>query len=157
MKLAKHRFEEEPYIKPIKSGTTIDHIPAGVALKVLKVLKLSEHPTTVAMRVPSKKMGTKDLIFIENKYLTKDEINKVALLARNATVNIVKDWRVVEKKKLTLPSEAIDLIKCINPNCISNIENIATRFFIMKNPERAKCYYCETIMGKKEIEDRIKY
>lgn len=148
----------EIYLTPISDGTVLDHLPKGTALKLLKLLNLELHDDaiTIAMNVPSKKVGRKDLIFIEGKHLTEKEIEKIALIARNATLNLIKNSKVSSKKTIELSGQCIGTIKCFNPNCITNFEEIETRFSIKKTPLKAQCFYCEKEMNEKEIGQNIK-
>jgi aspartate carbamoyltransferase regulatory subunit len=148
--------KKEFYIKPIPKGTTIDHLPVGTALRILQVISIEDNPITVAIGVESRKLGRKDLVFIENKYLSKAELEKIALIAPNATINFIKDGKVDKKFNLSIPEKAIGMISCINPKCITNAESIETKFSILRNPLRAKCYYCETIMSEREFRERVK-
>jgi len=151
------KLEKGLYLKPIASGTAIDHLPPGSALKVLKIVGMGEDAVTVAIRVPSHKMGVKDLVFVENKFLSGEEISKVALVAKDATVNLIKDNEVYEKVKLSLPDKAEGILECINPKCITNTEkDIQTVFGISRGPIEAKCHYCEKTMNEEEIATRIK-
>ncbi len=150
------KLEKGLYLKPIEKGTTIDHLPAGTALKVLKVLGEGSGAVTVAIRVPSHKMGVKDLVFIENRFLSKEELDKVALVSRNATVNLIEKGEVKQKVKLSMPKEVRGILECINPKCITNIEGIPSRFSITERPITAKCYYCEKKMNHEQIASRIK-
>ncbi len=144
------KLEKGLYLKPIAQGTTIDHLPPGSALKVLRIIGQGSGAVTVAIRVPSHKMGTKDLVFVEDKFLSREEIAKVALIARNATINFIKNNEVFKKIK-------IGILECINPNCITNKEkDIQTIFTISRNPVTAKCFYCEKTMNEEEIAARIK-
>ena len=150
---------QDLYLQSLDSGTTIDHIPAKKALKVLEKLELDyDGVTTVAINVDSAKLGggKKDLIFIENKELTQREVDKIALIARGATVNWLKDHQVLRKERLGIPEHVEGIIQCINPNCVTNKEGIETQFSIQQNPLRAKCYYCEKTMLEKELEDGIR-
>ncbi len=151
------KLEKGLYIKPIDRGTTIDHLSPNSALKVLRIVGMGEAAVTVAIRVPSHKMGVKDLVFVENKFLSDEEIAKVALVARNATVNLIKKGEVFRKVKLGLPERAVGILECINPKCITNKEkDIQTVFEISKDPVEAKCLYCEKTMNEEEIAARIK-
>ncbi len=151
------KLEKGLYLKPIAQGTTIDHLPPGSALKVLRIIGQGSGAVTVAIRVPSHKMGTKDLVFVEDKFLSREEIAKVALIARNATINFIKNNEVFKKIKTDLPEKAIGILECINPNCITNKEkDIQTIFTISRNPVTAKCFYCEKTMNEEEIAARIK-
>ncbi len=138
---------KELKVTPIKNGTVIDHIPPGLALKVLHVLKIPEETSSavsIAMNVKSK-MGKKDIVKIENKELDKREVNKISLIAPKATINIIRDYEVVKKHRVQLPNEIIGIVKCSNPTCISNSrEPVDSRFIVVsKDPPHIKCYYCE--------------
>src|SRR6478752_262351 len=97
-------------VRRIKDGTVIDHIEAGKALLVLQALAITGkegNVITVALNVPSSKHGKKDIIKVENRFLETDETNKLALIAPNATINIIKDYRLIEKRKIHLPDTII--------------------------------------------------
>ncbi|RLF31243.1 MAG: aspartate carbamoyltransferase regulatory subunit [Thermoplasmata archaeon] len=140
---------KELRVQPIKNGTVIDHIPAGMALKVLHILgiphKGAESIVSVAMNVRSKIMGKKDIVKVEDRELEPKEVDKIALIAPRATINIIRDYEVVEKHRVKLPKEVIGILKCPNPTCISNSnEPIESRFIVINdNPPRLRCYYCE--------------
>ena len=138
---------KELKIIPIKNGTVIDHITAGYAVKVLRVLKIPESTSSVvsvAMNV-SGKMGKKDIVKVENRELDPHELDKIALIAPKATINIIREYEVVKKHKVELPNEVVGIAKCSNPTCISNArEPVKSRFQIVcKDPLRIKCYYCD--------------
>ncbi len=138
---------KELKIIPIKNGTVIDHITAGYAVKVLRVLKIPESTSSVvsvAMNV-SGKMGKKDIVKVENRELDPHELDKIALIAPKATINIIREYEVVKKHKVELPNEVVGIAKCSNPTCISNArEPVKSRFQIFcKDPLRIKCYYCD--------------
>lgn len=131
----------------IKDGTVIDHITAGYAVKVLHILnipKSSSSVVSVVMNVSSK-IGKKDIVKIENRELDTHEVDKIALVAPKATINIIRDYEVAEKHKVQLPDEVVGIVTCSNPTCISNTkEPVKSRFkVISKDPLRIKCYYCE--------------
>jgi len=138
---------KELKIQPIRNGTVIDHITAGNALKVLRILKIPESHSSivsVAMNVPSK-LGKKDIVKVEKRELDTNEVDKIALIAPKATINFIRDYEVVKKHKVVLPDEVRGIVKCSNPTCISNAnEPVRTRFLIInKDPLQIKCYYCE--------------
>jgi aspartate carbamoyltransferase regulatory subunit len=138
---------KELKVTPIKDGTVIDHITPGHALIVLHVLKIPETTTSVIsilMNVNGKK-GKKDIVKIENRELDPKEVNKIALIAPKATINIIRGSEVVKKYTVELPEEVIGLTKCSNPTCISNArEPVESRFHVIcKDPVRIRCYYCE--------------
>ena len=144
-------------LTPISDGTVLDHLKVGSALKILELLKLeNQHAITLAINTESGKLGRKDLVFIEGKELSAEEINKIALIARGATLNIIKNSNVSSKSRIELPKSVNGAIKCINPNCITNAESIATKFSISDAPLRAKCHYCEREMNESEIFNSVK-
>jgi len=144
---------KELKIQPIKNGTVIDHITPRNALKVLKILKIPENVSdsivSAVMNVESKR-GRKDIVKIENRELKASEVDKIALIAPNATINIIRDYEVAEKHHVVVPDEIVGIVKCANPNCISNSkEPIQPRFIVKsREPLRIKCFYCE-----RELED----
>ena len=138
---------KELKVTPIKDGTVIDHITPGHALKVLHVLKIPETTSSVVsilMNVNGKK-GKKDIVKIENRELDPKELDKIALIAPKATINIIRDYDVFKKHIVELPNEVVGLTKCSNPTCISNArEPVESRFHVVsRDPLRIKCYYCE--------------
>lgn len=140
-------------VTPIKNGTVIDHIPAGMALKVLKILGIGDSVSstvTVAMHVPSRVMGWKDIVKVEDRELGAREVEKIALIAPTVTVNVIRNYNVAEKRRVTLPDRAVGILRCANPNCISNTrEPVESEFVVRsKNPLRVVCKYCD-----RELED----
>ena len=146
-------MKKELKIPRIKDGTVIDHITAGNAVKVLRILGIPEGSSSVvsvAMNVKSR-LGKKDIVKVENRELDPYEVDKIALIAPKATINIIRDYEVAEKHKVELPDELIGIARCSNPTCVSNAkgEPVKSRFkVISRDPLRIKCYYCE-----REIED----
>ncbi len=136
----------------IKDGTVIDHIPAYTALNVLKVLGIDEQNSGiigVGMNFQSSRMGRKDVIKIENKAVTQEELNKIALFAPHATINRIKDGKIAEKTRVTVPLSFEDIIQCANPNCITRHQNTVSKFRTLQaQPVVLQCYYCEkTVSG----------
>ena len=100
-------------------------------------------------------MGKKDIVKIENRELETKEVNKIALIAPKATINIIRDYEVVEKYKVELPDEIVGIVTCSNPTCISNArEPVKSRFLLVgRDPPQIKCYYCER--ETEDIAERI--
>ncbi len=146
-------------VEPIKNGTVIDHITANKALSVLRILGLpnGKSTVTIAMNVPSSKMGNKDIVKIEGRELAPKEVDKIALIAPNATINIIRNYELSEKSKVHLLDEITGILKCPNPNCITNTsEPVNTRFYVIRRePVILRCYYCERIMEESEIESQF--
>lgn len=147
--------KKELKITAIKDGTVIDHIPSGSTFKVADILNLKDTPNviTVATNLQSKLSGKKGIIKVAEKTLTEDEVNKIAVVAQDATVNIIKDYGVKKKIKVEVPKEFYKIIRCSNPACITNNEDVPTKFKVLKNkPLKVKCHYCERCMERSECE-----
>jgi len=148
--------EEKLLVRKIKDGTVIDHIEQGRALKVLEALNIDGkdgNVVTVAMNVPSKKLSKKDIIKIENRFLKPEETNRIALISPRATVNLIRNYQVVEKRNVEIPDTFVDVFKCPNPTCISNSnEPIAHIIYVVrKNPPLLKCRYCGRLLSPNEV------
>ncbi len=143
-------FKEERHLRvsKIKEGTVIDHIKAGSALHVLRILGITGkegYIVSIVMNVPSKKLGKKDIVKIEKRELNPQEVNLIALIAPNATINIIRDYNVVKKVKVTLPTKIKGFPRCANPNCITNAgrEPVKPEFTVIsREPLRLRCVYC---------------
>ena len=147
--------KRELKISAIEGGTVIDHIPTDATFKVVDILDLENHTgvVSIATNLQSKTIGRKAIIKVGGKSLTQNEVNKIAIVAPDATVNIIKNYDVREKIKVKTPDIIDNVVKCSNPVCITNNEQIATRFYVIKkDPIKIKCHYCERSMGKDDIE-----
>jgi len=143
-------------VSKIKEGTVIDHITGGHALDVVKILGITGRTTavvTIAMNVPSKKLKAKDMVKIEGRKLDAAEVDRIALLAPHATINIIHNYKVVEKQRVKLPEAIRGIVKCANPSCVSNSnEPVQSKFYVEKEePLRLKCHYCGHVMEKQDI------
>ena len=134
-------------IDSIKNGIVIDHIQAKKALEIYKALKLGELDCSVALitNAKSKKMGRKDIIKID-KNIDLD-LDILGYLDPNITINIIKDYKRVEKYHVELPKQIINIIKCKNPRCITSTEQELSHIFILTDKEKRKyrCKYCEAL------------
>ena len=148
-KISSEKTIKELKVTPIRNGTVIDHIEKGMALKVLKILGISgveDYVVTVAMGVPSKNTSRKDIVKIEDRELDENELNKIALIAPTATINIVRDYTIERKHEVELPDVVEGILTCENSNCISNQKNEPVDgkcIVISRNPVLLRCYYCD--------------
>lgn len=147
---------KELRVSKIREGTVIDHITSGHALDVVKILGITgreKGPITIAINVPSKRLKTKDIVKIEGRELKPQEVHKIALLAPHASINIVRDYKVVKKQEVKLPKVIESIIKCANPACISNSnEPVKAKFYVeSEEPLLLKCHYCSYILEKKDL------
>ncbi len=142
-------------VEAIQSGTVIDHIPAGKGLAILRQFKLL-HPgnaVTVGFNLPSKSHGSKDIIKISGIRLDEKAANRLALFAPEATVNVIEDFQVVEKRHLSLPETISEVFRCPNPNCASHGEPVKSRFYVKTkgNQTKLKCHYCEKTYSREFV------
>ncbi len=148
--------DKELRVSKIKDGTVIDHISGGYALDVVKILGITgreRRVMTIAINVPSKRFKVKDIVKIEGRALNSQEVNRIALVAPHASINIIRNYCVVEKLEVKLPQVIEGTVKCVNPTCISNSEEpVSTRFYVKsEEPLMLKCHYCGYILEKADV------
>lgn len=145
---------KELKVSAIENGTVIDHIPALSIFHVVRILNLENYDSQIliGMNLDSKKYGQKGILKISNKFFRNDEINKIALAAPTATMIVIRGFQIVEKRSVEIPDDVVKIVKCFNPNCITNHENITTRFRVIdKQALRLHCHYCEKITAKDNL------
>lgn len=149
--------EKKLLVSAIKNGTVIDHIDAGHALKIIRILNLADHQkvVTVGLNLPSRAMKFKDIIKVEGRELTPEEANRVAILAPTASLNIIRNYEVVKKFNLKLPEKIDHLLVCPNLKCITNHEPMDSSFkiFPVGHEVKVKCVYCEKTFNQSEIQE----
>lgn len=141
-------------VTAIENGTVIDHIPANNVFRVLHILKLENSKNQVLFgdNLASEKYGKKGIIKVSNTYFEDNEVNKIAIVAPTASIIEIKDFEVVAKKQVEVPEHIINIVKCFNPNCITNIEPIAPWLEIIDKEEmKLQCHYCEKITSRSNI------
>ena len=147
--------KKELRVNAIKNGTVIDHIPAGDLFKVIKILGLQNITNTMTLgnNLESKSQGHKGIIKISELFFKDDDINRIALAAPLAKLNIIKNYNVVEKRQVQVPDSVVGIAKCVNPKCITNFEdNVKTKFTVIdKECIALKCNYCEKITSKENL------
>lgn len=140
-------------INGMKKGIVIDHIKAGSGVKIFRFLKLDQADYRVAliMNVPSKKMGIKDIIKIENEIDV--DLDVLGLIDNNITINIIENEVVKEKKKPVLPKKIENIVKCKNPRCVTSVERSINQIFNLINMDREEysCDYCDEIVKIENI------
>lgn len=138
----------------IEEGFVLDHIKAGKSLSIYKHLGLDKLDCTVAIikNARSGKMGKKDILKVECDINTLD-LDVLAFIDHNITVNVIKDGEIVDKKELILPKEIRGVIKCHNPRCITSIEQELPHIFILADEQREiyRCKYCEEKYAPSDI------
>ena len=147
--------KKELNVSAIKNGTVIDHIAQGQVERVLYILNLSKYEDQIYLgaNLDSKKYGKKGIIKVSNKFFAPDQISKIALVSPTATLIEIRDYEVTQKVQVQISDEIKGLVKCMNPNCITNFEEVPTHFEVTdKNEIVLKCRYCEKNTGKTNIE-----
>src|SRR5574344_1198200 len=144
-----NKSKTELVVSAIENGTVIDHIPASKVLQVINILGLESYDdeVLVGINLDSKKYGKKGIVKVRNKFFQEKDINKIALVAPTATLIVIKNYEVVKKHAVKITDAIEGIVKCINPNCITNQETITTKFDVVsKDPVKLQCHYCEKTM-----------
>ena len=132
-------------IDSIHNGIVIDHIAAGRGMQLYHLLELDKLDCSVAIikNVNSRKMGKKDIIKVDGK--VDINIDAIGYVDPKATVNIIRDEKLVEKRDIVLPEKLVNIIRCKNPRCISSTEQELPQVFLLKDREKGiyRCRYCE--------------
>ena len=154
------KHDIEMRVRQIENGTVIDHIEAGQALNVLRILRIDEQTKRVVsfvMNTPGS-AGPKDIVKIEDRELKSDEVDKISLISPNAVINIIRGYRVVEKHKVALPDKIDGFLRCRNVNCITNANEPAQPRFVVEKRGDApvlRCVYCDNLMSRKLTDNLI--
>jgi aspartate carbamoyltransferase regulatory subunit len=141
-------------VSAIRNGTVIDHIPASNLFKVINILGLDhiDNQITFGTNLESKKLGSKAIIKISDKFFVDEEINRIALAAPQAKLNIIREYIVEEKKEVIVPDDFMGIVKCVNPKCITNNDAVKQKFRVISKREVSlKCHYCEKITDQEHM------
>ena len=145
---------QELQVAALENGTVIDHIPSAKLFQVISLLHLEgeRSAVTIGYNLKSKKMGSKSIIKIADKFFSDDEINQLSVVAPNVTLSVIRDYEVVEKKEVRMPEELIGIVRCDNHKCITNNEPMQTRFhFLGKERATLQCHYCNREISLSEV------
>lgn len=148
-------MNQELMVAAIENGTVIDHIPSNKLFEVISLLGLQDLKSTVMIgyNLVSQKMGNKSLVKIADRYFSDAELDRLAVVAPNVNLSIIKDFNVVEKRQVQLPKDIVGVVKCGNPKCITNNEPMNTRFHVSeKNNDVICCHYC----NREQVLDKVK-
>ena len=146
--------KKELVVSAIKNGTVIDHIPADKLFQVIRALDLQNCTDQILMgnNLESAKFGKKGIIKCQDKFFKKEEINKIALISPQATLITIRNYDVVEKICIGIPDTIEGMVKCFNPKCITNNEDVLTKFAVIdKKDIKLQCHYCQKITKKETI------
>lgn len=148
--------KKELAVAALRAGTVIDHIPSKALFKAVRILGL-EHcdtPVTIGNNLPSKRLGAKGIIKVADVEFPEDVINRIAIIAPSARINIIRDFKVVEKRPVSLPDRVVGLVKCDNPKCITNNEPMHTVFDVTDigdNGVSLRCHYCNHTVDSSNV------
>ncbi len=147
-------------VSAIKNGTVIDHIRAGQALRIMRLLQVldsNKNKVTLGLNLASQTLGLKDLIKIENRMLTNDEANDIVVFAPEATINIIENFEVKQKVTTHLPASIANVFLCPNRACITKTEKANTIFHITEQGKMVKltCHYCEKEFDRDDVKVNI--
>jgi len=143
-------------VSAIKDGTVIDRIPPQSLFKVIEILGLdhTDHPIIFGTNFDSKHLGKKAIIKIADSFFEDRDIDRISLIAPEAKLNIIKDYKVVEKRQVSIPLQIQGIARCFNPKCITNHQQIETRFTTKQEKGGISliCHYCEKITAAKNLQ-----
>lgn len=147
----------ELLVRRIREGTVIDHIDTGRGLRVLEALDIDGSDSslvTAALNVPSGKLGKKDIVKVENRFLEEEDTNKLAVISPNATINKIRNYKLVEKRRVSLPDAIDRIFRCPNPNCITgSTEKIESVMEVVdKEGRKFQCRYCRRLLDVERLE-----
>ncbi len=145
--------KKELAVAALRNGTVIDHIPSSAVFKAVKILGIEKLDTavTIGYNLDSKKIGRKGIIKVADVEFDEATLNRIALIAPTAVVNIIRDFSVAEKRRVELPATICDIVKCANPKCITNNEPMPTRFHVVsEDPVEIRCHYCNHVVSGKD-------
>ena len=141
---------QELQVAALENGTVIDHIPSSKIFEVINLLHLekAEASITIGFNLKSKKMGTKGIIKVADKFFSDEELNQLSVITPNVTLCIIHDYEVTEKKTVCMPDELPDIVRCPNPKCITNNEPMKTRLHVVdKEAGLFQCHYCNKVLS----------
>ena len=142
-------------VSALCNGTVIDHIPANKLFEVVNLLNIPSMKTnvTIGNNLDSKKLGKKGLIKVADVFFTDEEVDRISLIAPKVVLNTIRDYKVVEKREVKMPSELHNIVKCANPACITNNEPMSTHFKVVDAEKGIiKCRYCEKEIKVSNVE-----
>ncbi len=147
--------KKELEVSAIENGTVIDHIPAEVTFKIVEILGLYDcnSAITIGNNLDSETLGKKGIIKVADRFFPDEVVNRLAVIAPNATLNTIRNYQIVEKKFVQFPKIIRGVVKCTNPKCITNHQPVQTKMEVFDSELKSlRCCYCERVMKHDEIE-----
>ena len=146
--------KKEMPVAALCNGIVIDHIPCASLFKVVNLLGIENMPNSVTIgnNLESGSMGRKGIIKIADVELPEETLNRIAVIAPHAVINIIRNYEVVKKHAVVLDEDLFDIVRCTNPKCICNNEPMPTHFHVVSSePTILRCHYCERVVTHEEI------
>lgn len=137
--------KKELAVAALRAGTVIDRVPCDMLFKAVRILGIENMKTnvTIGNNLESHRLGTKGIIKVADVEFDEDVLNRIALIAPQAKINIIRDYEVVEKYRVALPDEVVGIVRCGNPKCICNNEPMRSRFSVIDRDDvTIRCHYC---------------
>lgn len=137
--------KKELAVAALRAGTVIDRVPCEALFKAVRILGIEKmtNNVTIGNNLSSHRLGTKGIIKVADIEFPENVLNRIALIAPNAKINIIRDYEVVEKRRVVLPDQIVGIVKCGNPKCISNNEPMRSRFSVIDRDDvTIRCHYC---------------
>ncbi len=147
--------KKELAVAALRNGTVIDHIPSDAVFAAVRILGLEKsiNSITIGNNLKSRKLGSKGIIKVADTFFEPIELERIALIAPSAVVNIIRDYEVVEKYPISLPYEVTGIVRCPNPKCVTNHQPIETRFDVVdRDNVKLRCHYCNHTVSGAEAE-----
>ena len=146
-------LRKQKRVAKLRHGTVIDHLSPGMALKALEQIGVpQESSALIGVNLASNKAGRKDILKLENVELSDEQIENLAVLGPNASVSYIRDYEIVRKVSVKLPETLEGVLRCPNPNCITNHDRITTLFDVERtSPTQVRCVFCERLISEDEI------
>ncbi len=145
--------KKELEVAALENGTVIDHIPTDKLFAIVKLLHLQDmkEPVTIGYNLKSSKLGKKGIIKIANRFFTDEEVNRISVVAPNVVLNVIRDYKVVEKHPVVMQETLKGIVRCKNPKCITNNEPMQTVFHWNAKTEKLTCHYCQKEQSLDEV------
>lgn len=147
--------KKELAVAALRNGTVIDHIPSDALFRAVRILGIENLDTaiTIGNNLASGRFGRKGIIKVADVEFTEEALNRIAIIAPSAMVNIIRDYEVVEKRPVALPDTLVGIVRCSNPKCVTNHEPMATRFDVVDRENiTLRCHYCNHSCNCENVE-----
>lgn len=150
--------KKELAVAALQNGTVIDHIPSDATFRAVRILGIEnmDNGVTIGNNLRSGRLGRKGIIKVADIEFSEEALNRIAIIAPQAVVNIIRDYEVAEKRPVRLPDTLVGIVRCGNPKCVTNHEPMATRFDVIDHENvTLRCRYCNHTFSGAEAEIKL--